>query len=157
MTDRRGGCVVLAISLVALAACSHGSDAPAPSETASSASVQSAMPWAANAGDVSRFADEVPFGPEATARDKTPVRKSPGGEVVTTLPPGTGVVKLATHGDEVLVCFDDPKGGAHLMGWTLQSSLDDPTPPPPAEVDAGPPPPEPKPHGHHHGHRKQRH
>ncbi len=154
---------LLAFSIAfASAGSSHGgSDA---SSGAGSAASATAEPWAANAGEVTRFADEVPFGPEAViARDKTPVRKSPGGDVVTTLPSGVEVTKLSAHGDEALVCFEDPTaGGQHLAGWVAQSALQDSTPPPaPAPTpdaveDSGPPAPSPPaPHGGHH-HRPHR-
>jgi hypothetical protein len=126
--------------------------------------------WVSNAGEVARFADEVPFGVDATAiNDKTPVRQSPGsGEVVATLPAGAEVTKLAAHGSATLVCFDDPKDpGRHLTGWIAQSALQDSTPPPapptPDDVgDAAPPapdPPQPRPPGHHHhkGRKQPRH
>ena len=116
---------------------------------------------AANAGEVTRFADEEPFGPTAVvAQDKTRVRKSPGsGDVVATLPSGAEVVKLAAHGSDDHVCFDEPAPGSrHLMGWVAQSALQDP--PPPAADDGGePPPPEPDPpppRAHHHRHRPHR-
>jgi hypothetical protein len=117
---------------------------------------------AANAADVSRFADEEPFGPPATiAQDKTRVSTAPGGaDVVTTLPAGTDVVKLAGHGTDALVCFDDPKpGGKHLMGWVPLTALQDPAPPPapgPAADDGGAPPDPPPPRGKHH-HKRRRH
>jgi hypothetical protein len=150
------------MSILSVAGCSRASDdggTPVPDLSA------------ANASEVTRFADEVPFGPDAiVSHDKTPVRKSPGnGEVVVTLPSGTDVVKLSMHGSEDLVCFDEPGGGRHLMGWVAQSALEAPTPPstPPAPAplaeDGEAPPSQPPdaraPHGgghHHHPHRQHR-
>ncbi len=120
--------------------------------------------WASNAPEVARFADEVPFGPEAQTHDKTTVRKAPGGEVIATLPGGTDVTKLAAHSTEDLVCFDDPKSGLHMAGWVAQSSLEDTTPPgpPPGPApgplpttvdDGGTPPPSPTPTPKHHHHK----
>jgi hypothetical protein len=134
---------------------------------------QESTSWAANGADLSRFADEVPFGPDAVvARDKTQVRKAPGsGDVVTTLPGGTEVTKLSAHGAFDLVCFDDPKNaGTHLAGWVAQSALGDPAQPnpaptsdaalpadddaepPPAPTPTNPSPSPPSPGGHHHHH-----
>ena len=92
---------------------------------AQSASAENATPWAANGAQVTRFADEIPYGPDAIVkRDGTQVRRSPGsGDVLATLPAGTDVVKLSTHNSEDLVCFDDPDGGLHLVGWVPQSAI----------------------------------
>jgi hypothetical protein len=150
----------------------HNDPAPPPEDPNATppAATSAVQPWAANAGDIARFADEEPFGPSATvAQDKTRVRTAPGaGDVVATLAAGTDVVKLATHGTDDLVCFDEPKPGTrHLMGWVPQSALTDPPPSPPAPPspppswagDGGTTPPSPDPpapHGHHHRHKKSR-
>jgi hypothetical protein len=112
----------------------------------------------ANAAEVTRFADEEPFGPAATtAHDNVSVRKAPGtSDLVTTLPSGTEVTKLAAHGNDALVCFDDPKGGQHLIGWVSAADLQDPPPPGPGEPDGGDEPPPPH-KGHHHGKPRRRH
>lgn len=157
---------LVVIAILATAACSRKVDFTGNTADAQGQpSTQNQTPWATNGGEVARFPDEVPFGPEAmVARDKAPVRKSPGnGEVVSTLPSGTDVVKLSTHGSEDLICFDDPTSGNHMVGWIAQSALGDPTPttPPtptsPVADDAEPPPPSPSPSpspsgGHHHKH-----
>jgi hypothetical protein len=161
--SKRAGGRTLGVVLAALAAgawgCGNKSNDAPPPPPADQPEKEPAT-WAANAGEVTRFADEVPFGPEATiSGDKVQARKSPGsGGVVSVLASGTNVTKLAAHGDQDLVCFDDPKGGAHLIGWVPSSSLQDAVPPPapgPSD-DAGPPDPPPRPHkGHHHGGRKR--
>ena len=131
---------LLAFSIAfASAGCSHGgSDA---SSGAGSAASATAEPWAANAGEVTRFADEVPFGPEAViARDKTPVRKSPGGDVVTTLPSGVEVTKLSAHGDEALVCFEESDGGRaapRRLGGAVGAAGLDPSARPRADARRG--------------------
>jgi len=170
VAKRLDRCAVFALFALSLGACAHPSSS-AGADPGSANNGQSSMPWASNAGDVARFADEVPFGPEATvAQDKTPVHNTPGGgDLVATLPMGAEVTKLAARGNEDLVCFDDPKpGGAHLMGWVAQSALHDaapspgPGPAPNGQEDADVPPPSPNPpppHGgggghHHHGRKK---
>jgi hypothetical protein len=172
--ERVGGLVALAILALSIAACPRlGSEAGsrpdaavAPAPAPAPAPTQSPMPWAANAADVTRFADEVPYGPDAViAHDKTAVRRSPGGAIVTTLPAGAEVVKLSARGDDDLVGFDDKKsGGRHLMGWVAQSALQDPAPPPDptptVTEDSGPPPPAPPeppaPHGDKHQHHPKK-
>ena len=129
-------------------------------------SVAAVSPGGANAAEVTRFADETPFGPTAiVVRDSTPARLAPGGgAVAATLPAGTDVTKLARHGSDDLVCFDEPKTGRHLMGWIAEAALQDSIPPPlpaPAADDGGSTPPSPPdppaPHGHHHRpHRPRR-
>ncbi len=160
-----GAPVVFVVLGLSIAGCNHpAGDAPqaAPSATPSPPT------WAANADDVTRFPDEEPFGPAATiVGDNVRVGTSPGGgNVVTTLASGTDVTKLAAHGKDDLICFDDPKsGGRHLVGWVSQSALQDPAPPPPPspndDEDGGAPPapPDPPPphKGHHHRPRKGRH
>jgi len=158
--------VVLGFSIVG---CNHlssdGGSSP-PLQAAPSATPNPPT-WAANADDVTRFADEEPFGPAATiVGDSVRVGTSPGGgEVVATLSAGTEVTKLAAHGKDDLVCFDEPKPGSrHLVGWVSQSALQDaapPTPPSPNEDEDGgtpPAPPDPPPHkGHHHRPHKGQH
>lgn len=170
MSSQFGGRLVFATLVVGLTfasasvGCGHSSPDNAP-KVDDQGPPLSPMPWAANANEVSRYADEEPFGPSATvSQDKTKVRKIPGsGDLVSTLPAGTEVTKLAAHGTDDLICFDEPQGGRHLMGWVPQSSLSDsapPAPPPSAEPaqDAGPPePPEPPTPHHHHGRKKGRH
>jgi hypothetical protein len=166
MTRRLGGLTVFALTM-SIAAC--GGRAGGQGGGKGDAGGQNAAPWAENAGEVTRFADEEPFGPSATiAQDKTKIYASPGGgELVATLPAGTDVTKLAAHGGDVLVCFDEPKpGDRHLMGWVPQSSLQDSAPSPgpgplPAADDGGvPPSPDPTPppnkKGRHH-HKKGKH
>ncbi len=133
MARRIGRLVALTILAVTIAGCPRaGSETGGrPGDAAPSAPAQSPVPWAANAADVARFADEEPLGPDAIiAHNKTAVRTSPGGgAVVATLPAGAEVVKLSTHGDEDLVWFDDPKpGGLHLTGWVAQSALEESRP-----------------------------
>lgn len=168
MTRQLGGPALLAMLAFSIPGCarlgtdSGGAPDPAGSSVANPASTQ----WAANAGEVTRFADEVPFGPEAiTVSDKTSVRQSPGaGDIITTLPAGEGVTKLSAHGTQALVCFDDPKDHRHMVGWVAQSALQDPAPPAPPtpdEEDAAPPQPDPppdppqRPPGHHHRHGRK--
>jgi len=96
--------------------------APPPGETTA---------WASNVVDVSRFSDEVPFGPDAVIGSaKTFIRRSPGdGEVIATLNQGALVVKLSQRGSEDLVMFDDPKNeGGRLIGWVAQSAIQDGVP-----------------------------
>jgi hypothetical protein len=147
----------LALSLVTAMGCS-GSSKPIGVFGADAAGPAADTQWATNAADVARFADEVPFGPDAlVAHDRTPIRKSPGGEPFGTLPAHTDVTKLASHAGEDLVCFNDPRGGAHLAGWVADSDLvapaAPPAPDPPDTVDDGgsdpPDPRPPTPHGHH--------
>jgi hypothetical protein len=169
MRGRPSTPAVLAILALSIAGCSRlkggGSTGNAPdAEEPSSPS----SPWASNGSDVTRYPDEIPFGPDAiVAHDKTPVRKSPGtGDILATLPGGTDVVKLSTHSGEDLVMFDDPMNRGHrLMGWVPEAALEEtaptPTPTPTAPIvdeDAEPPePPSPNPSpsppgGHHHHH-----
>jgi hypothetical protein len=165
MTRRLAGPVLFAIFAVAISGCTRlGTEAEGPPDAGGSpAASPGSTKWAANAGEVARFADEVPFGPEAiTVSDKTPVRQSPGGgEIIATLPAGEGVTKLSAHGTEALVCFDEPKDHRHLVGWVAQSALQDsappPTPPAADEEDAAPPQPDPpqRPPGHHHRHGRK--
>ena len=164
MTRRLRGPVALVGITFAMAGCTRSGSGggggssddtnPVPSETPST------MPWAANAGEVTRYADEEPFGPAASiAQDSTRIRKSPGGgDIVATLPAGADVVKLAAHGTDVLICFDEPMPGSrHLMGWVASSALEDPGKTPPSVDDGGAPPPEPPPpHGGRHHHRKHK-
>jgi len=168
MTKRIGGPALFALLALTVAGCPHPKG-----DSGDAGGAGGSQGEATNAGDVTRFSDETPFGPEATiGHDRTVVRKAPGsGDMVATLPAGTDVVKLAAHGEDVLVCFDDPKPpGQHLMGWVPQSALQDAVPPPPPSpgpapaptMDDGgapPPPPSPTPHGHHHkgkkGHKQQ--
>jgi len=158
MARRLGGVVVLAAVVCAVASCGRPmSDAVGAVVDARAA--ENPLPWAANAGDVARFADEEPFGPTAIVTgDGTRVTRSPGGgDVVATLAAGTDVTKLSARGGEALVCFDEPKpGGRHLMGWVPQSALEDPALPSPAPQvdDGGAPPDPPPPHGGHHHHRR---
>jgi len=120
-------------------------------------------PWAANGGEVSRFADEVPFGPDATiAHVKTPVRPAPGAGVpFAMLSTGTDVVKIAQRGTDELIFFEDPADSSrHLLGWVPESALQEPSAPTPtpssaptpvpstmpsANADADVPPPPPMP------------
>jgi hypothetical protein len=158
---RRLGAVAFGVLALCVVGCAHpgGNAGTKPDDPAPS---QATLPWAANAGDVTRFADEEPFGPPAVvSQDKTVIRTGPGGEIVATLPAGTDVVKLASHGSDDLVCFDEPKPhGRHLMGWVSQAALTDPAPPPEPSADDGgeppapPDPPDPPPRhgGHHHRH-----
>jgi hypothetical protein len=148
---------------------------PTPASTVS--------PFGSNAGDVTRFQDEQPLGPDGTiAKDNTAVRKSPGtGGVVATLPKGTEVIKISTHGTEALITFDDPKdSNERLMGWVPETAVDESAPPsspnaplPPltgeggASTDDGgsydgaspPSPPDPNPSNpsHHHHHHPRPH
>lgn len=161
---RRGTPAVLVSLLLSLAACPRAS-----SDTAgkSDASPTPRVQEAANADEVTRFVDEVPFGPTAIiVQDKAPVRKSPGGELVVTLPAGADVTKLAARGTDDLVCFDEPKPGTrHLMGWVAQAALMDTpgtVPPSPSSVplvvdDGGVAPnpdrPAPRPSHHHRPHK----
>jgi hypothetical protein len=160
MAKRLGGRVVLAMLVLAVTGCASKASDAGPNCGDTPAPAQSSPGSAANAADVTRFADEEPFGPTAvTAHDNTTVRKSPGGGgTVTTLPAGTEVTKLAAHGTDDLVCFDDPKGGLHLMGWVAPTDLQEATPPPaPAEEDGGTEPPAPHKGHHHHGHKPKHH
>ncbi len=163
MTRRLGSLAFMVLGL-ALGGCPHpNTSSSSDAGTAPPSSTQEAT----NAADVTRFPDEEPFGPTAVvAQDKTAVRTAPGGgDLVATLPAGVDVTKLSAHGTDDLVCFEDPKGGRHLMGWVPQSALQDATPPgpPPAPPpplpgadDGGttpppaPTPPAPTPRGHHH-------
>jgi hypothetical protein len=170
MTGRFSGLVVFAFVAPSIGACKPIGGDGKPNDPIACAPAASSSPEAANAGDVSRFPDEVPFGPSAVvAHDRSRVAKTPGGaDLVGTLPAGFDVIKLAARGTQDLVCFDEPKPGTrHLMGWIAQSDLIDDAPPAPATEDAGPPappdppdPPDPPPHkgGHHHKqpHKKQR-
>ena len=159
MVKRFGAPMVITAIAISLSGCTHKSSDAGPA-TDDTPPAQNIAPWAANAGDVARFADEEPFGPTAVvSQDKAIVRKSPGsGDTVATLATGTDVVKLAAHAGEDLVCFDEPKpGGRHLMGWIAQSALTDPAPPPstnpppnPGDEDGGTAPPQPDPSQHHH-------
>jgi hypothetical protein len=175
MRPRQCKCALVVIAALSAGGCSRHLDFTGNADAqggAPGAEGSESTSWAANGGDLARFADEVPFGPDAVvSRDKTQVRKSPGsGDLVTTLPGGTEVTKLSQHGGFDLVCFDDPKNaGTHLAGWVAQSALGDPAQPNPAPTDAGPvadddaePPPAPtptnpspsppSPGGHHHHH-----
>jgi hypothetical protein len=171
MTDPRNTRSLLLLGMLSLTACpprhNNAADGGSPS---SGSSVQ---PFASNAGDVTRFQDEVPLGPEAiVAQDGTIVRASPeSGDAVATLSKGAAVTELSTHGTMSLVVFDDPKGGNHrLMGWVLDAALEDvgpsPTPPVAPLTDGGgggladavapspsPTSPNPSPGKHHHHHR----
>jgi hypothetical protein len=161
MVNRLGAPGAFVIVAISFAGCS-----PAAGHSADAGPPAAVSPWATNAADVARFSDEAPFGPAAiVVRDNTAARTSPGGaSIVATLPAGTDVVKLANHGSDDLVCFDEPKGGGrHLMGWVSEAALQDSIPPAPAPAaqDGGtaPDPPDPPaPHrGHHHRPHKQRH
>jgi hypothetical protein len=166
MAKRRGAAAVLVMLALSLAGCPRKANDGAFGD-GGGGGAGGTEGWASNAAEVARFSDEVPFGPDAViARDKTPVRTAPGGgEVVTNLPAGTEVTKLAARGGEDLVCFDDPKpGGPHMAGWVAQSALQDSAPPPApgptpnAVDDGGTTPPSPTPHGggHHHKHKPRR-
>jgi hypothetical protein len=170
MRTRSVARALLGIALLSVSGCPRSrtdTTGNASDAQAKAASQENSTPWASNGAEVARFADEMPFAPDAVvARDKTQVRKSPGtGEVVATLPGGTEVLKLSAHNGDDLVCFDDPAGGLHLVGWVPQSALVDSTPPAPtpipsptadqdAEPAPQPDPPQPKtPGGHHRPHR----
>jgi hypothetical protein len=183
MLDRRHVGPLLLLGLFSITACptrrNNGNDV-GPGSNGNSGSVH---PFASNGGDVTRFQDEIPLGPEAlVAQDGTVVRNSPdNGDTVATLTKGVAVVELSTHGLASLVVFDDPKGGGRrLMGWILDSALEDvspqPGPTPPVLPltdggafdsgggweDSGPPQPAPGPSpnpnpGKHHHHRQRPH
>jgi hypothetical protein len=169
MATRLGTPAVFMVIALSVASCTRGGDGGGKSSDphAAPSATPSEPSWAANADEVTRFADEEPFGPTATViADKTRAGSAPGGgDVVATLAAGTDVTKLAAHGKDDLVCFDEPKPGSrHLIGWVAQSALQDPPPPaptPPDDEDGGTPPapPDPPPHkgGHHHRPHKGRH
>jgi hypothetical protein len=153
---------LIVIATLSVAGCSRTRNGVTGDSDGQAASAENSTPWATNGAQVTRFSDEIPYGPDAIVkRDRTEVRRTPGsGEVVATLPAGTDVVKLSTHNGEDLVCFDDPTdGGPHLVGWVPQSALAERTPPaepppptpPLTDGDASPPSPSP-PGGHHHRH-----
>jgi hypothetical protein len=159
---------LIAIATLSVAGCSRTRNPVTGDSDGQAASAENSTPWATNGAQVTRFPDEIPYGPDAIVkRDGTQVRRSPGsGEVLATLPAGTDVVKLSTHNSEDLVCFDDPTdGGPHLVGWVPQSALAERTPPPEppptpplteGDADVPPSPPSPSPGGHHHRHRPPR-
>jgi hypothetical protein len=160
--------VVFLVGVLSWVGCSRvGTDL---SGNDSGARPPSVGPWAANASGITRFQDELPFGPVATVRnDHTAVRQAPDdGKVVATLASRASVVKLSKHADEDLIAFEDPRAnGQRLMGWVPESALDDAAHPPAPpddgggeDVDEPPPcPPEPEPgpapgprHHHHRPH-----
>jgi hypothetical protein len=173
--DERWCRVLLLVGALAVAGCPRDRDS---SNGVPSSQPSSTTPFASNAGDVTRYDDEIPLGPDATiAKDKTPARRAPGtGAVVATLPTGTEVTKLSTRGNDTLIVFDDPKESTgRLMGWVPESSLDESAPPstppsaplPPLSGEAGPsaddggspstpPDPDPSRPGHHHHHPRPR-
>jgi hypothetical protein len=131
-----------ALSMSGCSGCSRSTSDSAGGAT--DARPTSVNPWASNWADITRFQDEVPFGPDAVInRDHTAARVAPDdGNVVATLASGTYVVKLARHKDQDLVTFDGPNaGGERLMGWVPESAIDEPTPPPSATPLPLPPPP----------------
>jgi|HubBroStandDraft_2_1064218.scaffolds.fasta_scaffold159852_1 hypothetical protein len=137
--------VVFVLGVSSVAGCSgcsrSASDSPG---SAADARATAVSPWASNWADITRFQDEVPFGPDAVVnRDHTVARAAPDeGNVIATLPSGAYVVKLARHKDQDLVTFDGPTGGGErLMGWVPESALDEPNPSPASPSPASPPPP----------------
>jgi hypothetical protein len=149
------------VGVLLAAGCSRSAtDSP---RDAGAARAPSAGSWATNWSEITRFQDEVPFGPLAKVRhDGTAVRQAPDDDnVVATLASGTNVLKISRRGDDDLIGFNDPKGnGQRLVGWVPVSALEegDSTPDDAGDEDAdepatGPTEPSPGPAPRHHHHR----
>jgi hypothetical protein len=137
---------IFVVGTLSLAACARSANDS--SANAADARPPAVTPWAANWNDITRYQDEVPFGPDAiVSQDHTLVRTAPEeGIVIATLPSGAYVVRLSRHDNDDLVTFDGPKGGGQrLVGWVPESALADPTPPPSASPSPPAPPTPPLP------------
>jgi hypothetical protein len=172
MVSKRSGNTVLLFGMLSLTACPDGRNNASSSDGAPGIGGNSDVPWASNAGQVARFEDETPLGPNATVMsDGTVVRKSPeSGAPVATLSKGTTVIELSTRNQQSLITFDDPKGGdVRLIGWVSENALTESSPPSPvpalaeggaddADVPPSPSPsPSPTPGKHHHRPRPRPH
>ncbi len=112
-------------TLLVLAGCPRKNETPeAGADEASVVAVEAGpvAPTAKNANDVARFGTDVAIANEQAKvlASFTQVHTAPrGGNVVTTLKPGTDVTKIASHNnDSFLVVFADPKDpSSQLMGW----------------------------------------
>ncbi len=80
-----------------------------------------------NAADVKRFDDETKMTSRTTSKLTTStmnVRKSPGGELITTLPKDTEVTQLAKRADYYLIEFVDLSDATkHEMGWIYKDAF----------------------------------
>jgi hypothetical protein len=103
-----------------------GAEASAVEVAEAAAPVPAAAALASNEGDVARFPDETAIASElATFQRGFNVRESPpAGTVVAALPKGATVTKVASHGQNFLVVFDNPKApGTKLMGWVQRDAF----------------------------------
>jgi hypothetical protein len=93
-------------------------NAPAPAETAVAPS---------NAADVKRFDDEMKMSTRTNEKLTTNtmnVRKSPGGELITTLPKDTEVTQLSRRQDYYLIEFANPTDSTKReMGWIYKDAF----------------------------------
>ena len=128
----------------------------APSASASDVVIIDAPPAASgaapaataiqNTADIGRYADEAkldePAQVKAQIGDVQNAADNSVDGIIASLPQGTAVRKIATHGDFYLVVYQDPSETEPraLEGWISKASMDQATPPaqPPATVT--PPP-----------------
>ena len=108
----------------------EAADAAAEAATAEVDAAPPATVTASNADAVARFPDEAAIDHQAATLQWNQVnaRESPpSGEVVGKLTKGANVTQIASHGNYILVIFDNPSTpGDHLMGWVLKDVFNAP-------------------------------